>query len=381
MCVIIVGKTEKEGGDCLKAGIKIRKTMTAVGVVVASIILLIAITLIYFACLPSYRSSDLPNGLRVDISEMKNYAVAKAYSWDGTKQGMTIDIPDEAEGYPVRALGRDPRGAEYSWFYPELPRQMTDYIFGSPFVHGKSEYPYDMHELVFTVNLGKSVEKVYGGFSQYYGKKGDVTTVYWPTIYFCCDEENRTFYARDGKLYYKKDDSLVEGFNLDYASTSGEITDEYDVGIPAEKIDSVDLTMHYQSTGSYPIREEYRCSFSGAEMHYSYLSFNGSPPSNNLSESRERQLELTPEEWEAYQETLRSLLATFHFKTTETESDGISVKGTERDNTTITIRANGVYYYIRDEEHLSLYYSLQSYMNAVFNEHIDRCPVEVSCGE
>ena len=110
----------------MKAGVVIRKIMTAVGAAVASIILLIAIALIYFACLPSYRSFDLPNGLRVDISEMKNYAVAKAYSWDGTKQGMTIDIPDEAEGYPVRALGRDPRGAEYSWFYPELPRQMTD---------------------------------------------------------------------------------------------------------------------------------------------------------------------------------------------------------------------------------------------------------------
>lgn len=116
-------------------------------------------------------------------------------------------------------------------------------------------------------------------------------------------------------------------------------------------------------------------------MHYSYLSFNGSPPSNNLSESRERQLELTPEEWQTYQKTLRLLLATFHFKTTETETEGISVKGTERDNTTITIRANGVYYHIRDEEHMSLYYSLQSYMNAVFNEHIDRCPVEVSNGE
>ena len=113
-------------------------------------------------------------------------------------------------------------------------------------------------------------------------------------------------------------------------------------------------------------------------MHYSYLSFHGSPPSNNLSESRERQLELTPEEWQTYQETLRSLLATFHFKTTETENEGISVNGTERDNTTLLIRANGVYYQIRDEEHMSLYYLLQSYMNSVFNEHLDRCPVQVS---
>ena len=28
-----------------------------------------------------------------------------------------------------------------------------------------------------------------------------------------CDEDNKTFYSKDGKLYYRQDDTLVDGFN------------------------------------------------------------------------------------------------------------------------------------------------------------------------
>ena len=36
---------------------------------------------------------------------------------------------------------------------------------------------------------------------------------YCPRVSIICDEDNKTFYSKDGKLYYRQDDTLVDGFN------------------------------------------------------------------------------------------------------------------------------------------------------------------------
>ena len=45
-----------------------------------------------------------------------------------------------------------------------------------------------------------------------YEKNGEtIYNVYILTCYVTCDENNKIFYAKDGKLYYKKTNELVEG--------------------------------------------------------------------------------------------------------------------------------------------------------------------------
>lgn len=45
-----------------------------------------------------------------------------------------------------------------------------------------------------------------------YTVKGE-KIAYCPRVSIICDEDNKTFYSKDGKLYYRQDDTLVDGFN------------------------------------------------------------------------------------------------------------------------------------------------------------------------
>ena len=44
--------------------------------------------------------------------------------------------------------------------------------------------------------------------------KGNIT-LYHPVLYVECSKENKHFYAKDGKLYYRENDKLVESLEYD----------------------------------------------------------------------------------------------------------------------------------------------------------------------
>ena len=65
----------------------------------------------------------------------------------------------------------------------------------------------------FTIHLSKYIEKIYArADATEYTVKGE-KTAYCPRVSIICDEDNKTFYSKDGKLYYRQDDTLVDGFN------------------------------------------------------------------------------------------------------------------------------------------------------------------------
>ena len=65
----------------------------------------------------------------------------------------------------------------------------------------------------FTLHLSKYIEKIYAvaGATEY--TVGGEKTAYCPRVSIICDEDNKTFYSKDGRLYYRKDDALADGFN------------------------------------------------------------------------------------------------------------------------------------------------------------------------
>jgi hypothetical protein len=49
--------------------------------------------------------------------------------------------------------------------------------------------------------------------AEYYENGEKRSSAYVPIFSFTCEENNKSFYAKNGKLYYKANDTLVEGIN------------------------------------------------------------------------------------------------------------------------------------------------------------------------
>ena len=64
----------------------------------------------------------------------------------------------------------------------------------------------------FDLHIGKNVNSVYADAYVTEYTVGGVKTAYAARVFITCDEENPTFYAKDGKLYTRADDALVPGF-------------------------------------------------------------------------------------------------------------------------------------------------------------------------
>ena len=75
----------------------------------------------------------------------------------------------------------------------------------------KWEVPVTWEDLVFTIYVGKNVEKIgCGREGLYYGvETEDGIRFYRPVCYFVCDEANPTLYSKDGVLYLRKDDTKL----------------------------------------------------------------------------------------------------------------------------------------------------------------------------
>lgn len=194
--------------------------------------------------------------LKISIGQVSREGLVYAYLWDGTEEGLVIDIPDvtdhnekitELGGYAnigVPALfgisikpfddGFDmwtgPYGKpleEGTEAWNEMEEARREYMENTPLYgriveyQGEDETLYDApisyDKMVFTINLNKYINSVkldYGWteISGYLGIRQDDGSIvfYEPAAYFTCDEENETYYAVDGRLYLKETNELVE---------------------------------------------------------------------------------------------------------------------------------------------------------------------------
>ena len=77
------------------------------------------------------------------------------------------------------------------------------------------EENYSVENPVFTVNIGKNIDAIVNvDMDVYYphiNEDGSIT-FYHPVVNINCSKENKHFYSKDGKLYYKETDELVSDF-------------------------------------------------------------------------------------------------------------------------------------------------------------------------
>jgi hypothetical protein len=177
------------------------------------------------SCAMDYSESVESGGLTYFTAKRTKKAFASVYAYDGTEAGKQIVVLDNIQGFEVNELGGFMGRGLPCPFYMSIPNNSPAPYTG---VEDKecpnaviteddpattpSWYPagYTIEKIVFEVSIGKNiaglpnVEKTnYFCFRQqdksYY--------IYQTEMTWVCSEDNATFYAKDGILYNRKDNS------------------------------------------------------------------------------------------------------------------------------------------------------------------------------
>lgn len=147
-------------------------------------------------------------------------AAVSCYAWDGDPEKTDIVIPEKYGKQKIKCLG--------GYWGKGAPRRF--YIDSDSYLGIKSDLDERGDEMTqgmnpsmiepstrviytdFTIHLSKYIEKIFARtFGTVYTVDGE-KTAYCPRVSIICDEDNKTFYSKDGMLYYRQDDTLVDGF-------------------------------------------------------------------------------------------------------------------------------------------------------------------------
>ena len=143
-------------------------------------------------------------------------AFVSTYVWEGdtSEEGRRIVIPEMVEDCKVMKLG--------GYFGRGLPMPFSVVTPALTGEEGEIIDPEDPRPLVFTLVVNKSLEKIDNVriassndaapdriYLQTEDGKLYTYDIYWRAE---VDPENKTFYAKDGKLYLKSGNSLVTAF-------------------------------------------------------------------------------------------------------------------------------------------------------------------------
>lgn len=164
---------------------------------------------------------DAIDNFDVGYSKMLNNAFLSSYSWDGSDDTKNIVIPEEYQGIPITELGGYYGRGVPCAFGIDLPDSYQKDICDEVNQWFVSDIYEDVESvdtiyLNFDLHISKNIEQItehtldcfYEGAyfdGQDYHSKIIIVLLY----NISCDEGNKTFYAKEGKLYYRQNDKLV----------------------------------------------------------------------------------------------------------------------------------------------------------------------------
>ena len=194
--------------------------------------LLIITSLLLSACFPTLLISSYHSDYADDTSCYYKYNRLRRdafCTWVSTISGETnFVIADEIRGVPITALGSENNSTDY--FHVLIPTNTPE---GTHYRTWTADtYPQvdehhavddaDCQTLLISIHLGANILLIFAGGRWYvghstqdgYGGNYHVTmTVLVKIVFrFTVSESNLTFFAEDGKLYYKESGELFEGF-------------------------------------------------------------------------------------------------------------------------------------------------------------------------
>ncbi|MBQ8550352.1 MAG: hypothetical protein IJ426_03340 [Clostridia bacterium] len=179
-----------------------------------------------------FYSSDAINvdGFDIHTNALSRKAFVATYECTEYTENMEITIPDKCKGIPVTNLGGF-TGKGYPHCFTvsvdSIYDNFNDYLPDSGSVPNPNDPFIDLYssfeeqgkciyvDLPFVLNIGKNIKKIYSICTSEACHINDdgTMTVYRPVISeIRCDKRNKKFYSKDGKLYYKSSNKLVEDF-------------------------------------------------------------------------------------------------------------------------------------------------------------------------
>ena len=189
---------------------------------------LIAVTLCFIICLSFSGCSlmyeyelDAIDNFDVGYSKILNNAFLSSYSWDGSDDTKNIVIPEEYQGIPITELGGYYGRGVPCAFGVDLPEVLQNNLC----IEASQWFCSSVYEdigsvdtiyLNFNIHISKNIKQItehtldcfYEG--TYFDGEDNHSKIIVVFLYnITCDEENNTFYAKDGKLYLRKDNTLV----------------------------------------------------------------------------------------------------------------------------------------------------------------------------
>ena len=167
-----------------------------------------------------YQNGTIDN-FDIVYSKALNKAFVSSYNWDGTEETKNIVIPEEYNGIKITALGGCSDSSLPYAFSIKLPESYLNDLcdevnqwIGSTIYEDIGSV--DTVYLNFNLHISKNINKIpyhtldsfYEG--AYFDGEDYHTKVIVVLLYnITCDEGNKTFYAKEGKLYYKQSAELV----------------------------------------------------------------------------------------------------------------------------------------------------------------------------
>ena len=187
-----------------------------------SMLLAAMLCMSFVGCNDSYQYKiHAQDGFDIGYNTGTNDAYVATYHWDGDENNMRIAIPESYNGMPITALGGYHGLGVPDAFGIELPDAYKNELSSEANFWGWSNVYTDFERvetvyLNFNIHISKNLETItlsslgYICYGKYFdGENYELKALAVLRYTFTCDDENRIFYAKDGKLYYKEDNTLV----------------------------------------------------------------------------------------------------------------------------------------------------------------------------
>lgn len=190
---------------------------------------MLALLLLSFTLSGCFYNGDWTEDGRIRIGYSKMYKKAFVGALFGDLENTEFVLPDEYMGYPVTTLGGEiGRGVPNPFdFEIALPEEYREYVEAQR-VFCATDPIFDetgdgWETVIFKIALGKNIREIkWAEPCAYYGidiDNGDGTEtgdiLYKIVPYFTVPEENKTFYAEGGRLYYKESGELAGEFEYE----------------------------------------------------------------------------------------------------------------------------------------------------------------------
>ncbi len=189
---------------------------------ISTAILIVALLLASTSCSLLYgHEINAIGAFDVGYSKTLKDAFLGRYNWDDIESGMNIEIPEYYNNIKITGLGGYfGRGVPTAFeIVPTEKVRSTLCPNANNWSYANNTAGIDadnVQYLKFTLHISKYIEELvmpYAGgiiVAECVENEEIKYNVYVLTCYVTCDEDNETFYAKDGKLYFRENDVLVE---------------------------------------------------------------------------------------------------------------------------------------------------------------------------